>query len=186
MFMLSMSLALLPSAMSMSGRRGLPTLSPARSMAVLTGMGLVSMKSLSKKSARRKYSAVAGLEVAVETELTQLGNVGGDDVRGHGDDAVGAEGHHGHGVGVVAGPGRMPKIIAAHAACERVLGDVAGGLLDAVDVRVGRESLVSRGLNADAGAGRNVVEYHWNFDAVSDVAEALYEPGLGGLACSKA
>ena len=35
---------------------------PARFMAVLTGMGFVSMNSLSKKSASLKYSALAALK----------------------------------------------------------------------------------------------------------------------------
>ena len=113
-------------------------MSPARFIAVFTGMGLVSMKSLSKKSARRKYSPAAALKSPSRAELAEPRHVGGDDVGGHGDDAVGAEGHHRHGVGVVAGP--EYEVVAAHAAREGVLGDVAAGLLDAVDVRVLAES----------------------------------------------
>ena len=49
-------------------------------MAVLTGMGFVSIKSLSKKSARRKYSSAAALKSPFEAELAELRHVGGDAV----------------------------------------------------------------------------------------------------------
>ena len=58
----TLSFSRLAGSISTRGRRSLPTFMPATFMAVLTGMGFVSMKSLSKKSARRKYSAAAALK----------------------------------------------------------------------------------------------------------------------------
>ena len=100
-------------------------------------------------------------------------------VGGHRDDALGAQGHHGHHLVVVARPDI--EVVAAEVAGMGQQGEVAAGLLDAVDLGVLGEDLISLGGKGHAGTAGDVVEKDGQLHPVGDVLIVLDQSGLAGL-----
>ena len=103
----------------------------------------------------------------------------GDDVAGHRDDPLGTQGHHRHHLVVVARPD--VEVVGAEVAGVGQEGEVAAGLLHAVDLGVGGQHLVCIGGEGYAGAAGHVVEDDGQLGAVGDVFIVLDEAGLAGL-----
>ena len=107
------------------------------------------------------------------------GHLGGQEVGGDGDQPLRAHGHHGDGVVVVAGPDVQGVTAAGDGLGQE--GEVAGGLLDAVDPRVAAEDLIRLGGERQPRAGGDVVQDDRQVHPVGEVLIVPDEAGLGGL-----
>ena len=104
------------------------------------------------------------LKLSLQAQMGHLDHDLGDDVAGHRDDPLGTQGHHRDHLVVVAGPD--VEVIGAEEPGVGQQGEVAGGLLHAVDLGILSQHLVGLGGKGDPGAAGHVVEDHRQLDAL--------------------
>ena len=142
----------------------------------LDGDGVGVAEEVAEERIPRLVEGAGTGEVALEGEADHLGHLGGDDVRGDGDDALGADGNHGEGKGVVAGENGE---VGGNLADGGDAVDATAGFLDGADVGVLGEALDDGEGNLLGGAAGHVVEHDGDAE-VGDGGEVAVEAlGVG-------
>src|ERR1700719_1053555 len=118
-------------------------------------------------------------KIAGKSGLYKAGHFRGYFVGGDGDQAAATEGNKRQRQRVVAGEDE--KIFGNEVEDGAHLGDIAGGFLDAHDIRDLREAEDGGRLDVDAGAALNAVEDDGQVDGGGDGFEVLEEAFLRGL-----
>ena len=143
-------------------------------IALFTGIGLDSMKFTSISGSRRWCSARAPAKSPCSASSTRRLISAGNLVRRDRDDAASADRHQRQRQRVVA---REDDEVVRHAGADLAhLRHVAGGLLDAGDVRDGAQADQRRRIDVAAGAAGHVVDDDRQLDRFRDRAVVLVEP----------